>query len=139
MGLLPTLWCEKQLTKWMVLAKVIVIDESLYAAQYAAREAAINIMTKAGGQSSTVIKDQLEKHHGKLLSHDIHWPLTKNLWQACCGDQANDGSSMKFSNACQIHHPQMLQIRHQYHAMQNSKRCHKRFLWSSWAAFSLAS
>ena len=60
---IPILWCEKQLTTWMVPGREIQIDESLYAGQYAAREAAISIMTKAGSQSSNVIKDQLEKHH----------------------------------------------------------------------------
>ena len=86
---IPTLWCDKQLTTWMAPCMEILIDESLYAAQYAAREAAISIMTKAGSQSSNVIKDQLEKHHAKLCSHDIFWSLTNNFWNACCGDQSN--------------------------------------------------
>ena len=89
LGNIPTLWCEKQLTKWIVPSRAILIDESLYAAQYAAREIAISIMTKAGSQSSNVIKDQLEKDHAKLFSHDIFWALTNYFWNACCGDQSN--------------------------------------------------
>ena len=78
-----------QLTTWMVPGREILMDESLYAAQYAAREAAISIMTKAGKQSSNTIKDQLDKHHATLCSHDMHWSLIKIFWNACCGDQSN--------------------------------------------------
>ena len=82
----PTLWCEKQLTAWMVPDKDIQIDKSLYAGHITAREAAINIMTKAGDLSANTNKEQLEKQHSTLVSHDMYWSLMKIVWNACCGD-----------------------------------------------------